>query len=121
MKKSKELVELESRLKHLKSISDRNSYTAREIEETKQEIRELKKNKDGKQLKFAYFVQIQYNIRQPTVYEVILIPRKFSNSKGKNFYSEIKETKKLNRLFREVRAMQKIKEEELKKAKNHKG
>lgn len=43
-----ELVELESRLKHLKSISDRNSYTAREIEKTKQEIRELKKNKDGK-------------------------------------------------------------------------
>jgi uncharacterized protein with ACT and thioredoxin-like domain len=50
---------------------------------------------------------------------VILIPRKFSNSKGKDFYSEIKETKRLNKLFREVRAMQKVREEELKKAKNN--
>jgi hypothetical protein len=49
---------------------------------------------------------------------VILIPRKFHNSKGNNFYQEIKETKRLNKLFREVRAMQKAKEDELKKNKN---
>lgn len=49
---------------------------------------------------------------------MILIPRKFHNSKGNNFYQEIKETKRLNKLFREVRAMQKAKEDELKKNKN---
>jgi uncharacterized protein with ACT and thioredoxin-like domain len=46
----------------------------------------------------------------------MLIPRKFSNSKGNNFYSEIKDTKRISKLLREVRAMQKIKEDELKQA-----
>lgn len=50
---------------------------------------------------------------------MILIPRKFSNSKGTNFDSEIKQTKRLNKLLREVRAMQKVKDEELKRVKNN--
>lgn len=47
MKKSKELVYLEQKLRQLKSTKDKDSYTAREIEETKQEIRNIKKTNDG--------------------------------------------------------------------------
>lgn len=34
---------------------------------------------------------------------VSIIPRKFTNSKGNNFDSEVKKTKRLNKLLREVK------------------
>ena len=48
MKKNNEIVQLEKKLRHLKSIKNQDSNAVYEIEETKREIRELKKNKDGK-------------------------------------------------------------------------
>jgi hypothetical protein len=34
---------------------------------------------------------------------VNIIPRKFTNSKGHNFFTEIQNTKRLNKLLREVK------------------
>lgn len=48
MKKNNEIVRLEKKLRHLKSITNKDRDAVYEIEETKREIRELKKNKDGK-------------------------------------------------------------------------
>lgn len=48
MKKDKELIHLEEQLRHLKTTGKGDPYTAREIEELKSEIRNLKKNKDGR-------------------------------------------------------------------------
>ena len=48
MKKNSELVFLEEQLRQLKSTAKNDPYIAREIEDLKKEIRDLKKNKDGK-------------------------------------------------------------------------
>jgi predicted RNase H-like nuclease (RuvC/YqgF family) len=48
MKKDKELIYLEEQLRQLKSNAKSDPYTAREIEQLKKEIKELKHNKDGK-------------------------------------------------------------------------
>jgi hypothetical protein len=48
MKKNKELVYLEQQLRQLKSSAKKDSYTSREIEDIKKEIREIKNSKDGK-------------------------------------------------------------------------
>jgi hypothetical protein len=34
---------------------------------------------------------------------VNIIPRKFTNSKGQNFFTEVQNTKRLNKLLREVK------------------
>lgn len=48
MKKDRELIDLEEQLRHLKSTGKQDPYVAREIEDLKKEIRNLKKNKDGR-------------------------------------------------------------------------
>jgi hypothetical protein len=48
MKKNKELVYLQEQLRHLKSSVKKDPYIAREIEDIKREIREIKNSKDGK-------------------------------------------------------------------------
>lgn len=48
------------------------------------------------------------------ILEVIIIPRKFSNSKGNNLFVEIKDTKKWNRLLREAKTLQKQQDDEKK-------
>lgn len=45
---------------------------------------------------------------------MIIIPRKFNNSKGNNLFVEIKDTKKWNRLLREAKTLQKQQEDEKK-------
>lgn len=51
---------------------------------------------------------------------MVIIPRKFSNSKGNNLFVEIKDTKKWNRLLREAKTLQKQQEEYKKYNKNKK-
>lgn len=48
MKKNSELVYLQEQLRHLKSSAKKDPYVAREIEDIKKEIREIKNSKDGK-------------------------------------------------------------------------
>lgn len=48
------------------------------------------------------------------ILEVIIIPRKFNNSKGNNLFVEIKDTKKWNRLLREAKTLQKQQDDEKK-------
>jgi hypothetical protein len=46
---------------------------------------------------------------------VNIIPRKFTNSKGHNFFTEIQNTKRLNKLLREVKTNHQIAKQEEKK------
>jgi hypothetical protein len=48
MKKNSELIYLQEQLKHLKSSAKTDPYIAREIEDIKKEIRDIKQSKDGK-------------------------------------------------------------------------
>jgi hypothetical protein len=39
---------------------------------------------------------------------VTIIPRKFSNSKGNNFFTEVQNAKRLNRLMRELKTNKEV-------------
>jgi hypothetical protein len=43
---------------------------------------------------------------------VSIIPRKFANSKGQNFFTEIQNTKRLSKLLREVKNSHQIAKQE---------
>jgi hypothetical protein len=50
---------------------------------------------------------------------VTIIPRKFNNSKGQNFFTEVQNTKRLNRLMRELKSNHEANLREAKQNKPH--
>jgi hypothetical protein len=55
-----------------------------------------------KALKFAFVLSKCYSLYTENS-GVTIIPRKFTNSKGENFFTEVQNAKRLNKLLREVK------------------